>query len=293
MVLSRRLSAPAKLSRNHKRKSAYTICISHMLTHQLVRKFLWMVPLLFTSFACNTAAQWTGFPSFSSTDIPAALSDGVYSALPADILNAGSSKTETALFSPSQEVNYLVVYNLNGDELGTRDNLILPANLDEGVDARDIHESIWNYIKSLIPAPSRRFVTEFSILSDGRDNILAGVSPTYDDPSKWTLKVDAANAGDPHILTYALLHEFGHLLNLNAAQIPRTFRSSTTPVTRSFTTRQLPIVRAILQGKAAAILAHTSTNFLTGFGMARLMNGRIPVTIRIASSTTKIMKISS
>jgi hypothetical protein len=63
-------------------------------------------------------------------------------------------------------------------------------------------------------------VTEFAILSDGSNHVLAGVSPTYSNPRHWTLKVDVVDAGNPYSLYYSLLHEYGHLLTLNASEVP-------------------------------------------------------------------------
>lgn len=201
-----------------------------MLTHQLVRKFLWIVPLLLTTLACNTATQWTQSPIFTTTDpaspsssTTATGSDAACTALLPDILDAAmlddvSDDTQPS-FHSSQQVGYLVVYNLIGDRLGTRDDLILPADLDQQIDSRASHEAIWSYFTSIIPSEERAFVSEFSILSDGRNNILAGVSPTFDDPNQWTLKVDVVDADNPYILTYSLLHEYGHLLTLNASQV--------------------------------------------------------------------------
>jgi hypothetical protein len=56
-------------------------------------------------------------------------------------------------------------------------------------------------------------------MSDGRSNILAGVSRTVGNPAKWGLRVDVIDAGDPYQLTYTLVHEFGHLLTLNPSQV--------------------------------------------------------------------------
>ncbi|HJS19317.1 MAG TPA: hypothetical protein VJ785_11265 [Anaerolineales bacterium] len=202
-----------------------------MLTHQLVRKFLWMAPLFLSTLACNTISQLIGsqfpdttnLPAQSSSSSPAA-SDAACSALLPDILHAATSNGDaggsSAFLDDEQDVRYLVVYNLEGDDLGSRDDLLVPGDLENNLDSRASHEYIWNYFASLIPPEERAFVTEFSVLSDGPNHILAGVSPTYDNPNEWTLKVDVVDAGDPYSLTYSLLHEFGHFLTLNSSQVP-------------------------------------------------------------------------
>lgn len=144
-------------------------------------------------------------------------------ALAPEILRAASShgtdSSSLVSFSGEQDINYLVVYSLNGDRLWARENLIIPSGLDPQLDSRASHELVWNYFASLIPVEERSFVTEFSILSDGSHNILGGVSPTYDNPSEWTLKVDIVDASDSYGLTYTLLHEFGHFLTLKPTQV--------------------------------------------------------------------------
>ena len=203
----------------------------YMMIERLARKFLWMLPLLLTTLACNAATQWASAHSSTThltTLAPSTttvLSDAACTAILPDILSAATSNDSSGISSlffdhEAQTVNYLVVYNLNGEELGNRDDLIVPVDVDRQLDSRASHEHIWNYFKALIPAQDRSYVTEFSILSDGRNNILAGVSPKYDNPREWTLKADVVDADNSFSLVYSLLHEYGHLLTLNASQVP-------------------------------------------------------------------------
>lgn len=214
-----------------------------MLNHRLVRIFLWMVPILASSLACNAATQLispnttTTYPTIlpttlspTTTSLPAlppststAVFQAACPALLPEILSASSPDglVNSALvhFSGDQDINYLVVYSLSDDQLWSREDLIIPTELDPELDARASHEFVWGYFASLIPVQERTFVTEFSILSDGSHNILGGVSPTYNNPSEWTLKVDIVDASDPYSLTYTLLHEFGHFLTLKSSQV--------------------------------------------------------------------------
>jgi hypothetical protein len=210
-----------------------------MFNHRLVIKILWMVPLLVSTLACNAAAQlinshpsihFSPTPLPDTTELPTLLTSTINAsseactALFPDILRSatkdGSHDRSSSADEEKQEIRYLIVYALEGDQLGARDDLLVPADLEVGLDSRAAHESIWNYFASMIPAEERAFVTEFAILSDGTDNVLAGVSPTYQDPTKWTLKVDISDAGDPYSLSYTLLHEFGHFLTLQPDQVP-------------------------------------------------------------------------
>jgi hypothetical protein len=201
----------------------------NMLNHQLVRKNLWMVPLLFSALACNLAPQLTRSPLPSTTDLTSQSpfspeSGAACTSLLPGILNASMSNGRdvhsSTSFGLGHEVRYLVLYDAKQEELGKREELLLPDEVDEKLDSRAAHEAIWLTFTSLIPEKNRSFVTEFAILSDGSNNILAGVSPTYDNPQEWTLKVDPLDAVDLNSLHYSILHEYGHLLTLNASQVP-------------------------------------------------------------------------
>lgn len=194
----------------------------YMLTQRLAGKSLWRVPLLLVTLACAVHWSLSRTPGRTDPAVPASPYAGCPALLPG-ILEAAASyggQGHASLSDGALDVSYLVVYDVRDGELGPREDLILPASPDQRIESRAAHEYIWSYFKAIIPARDRSFVSEFSILSDGRDNILAGVSPTYRDPGKWTLKVDSADAGDPYSLTYSLLHEYGHLLTLNASQVP-------------------------------------------------------------------------
>ncbi len=83
-----------------------------------------------------------------------------------------------------------------------------------------MHRRVWNYFAALIPPDQRAMLTEFSIVSDGADNTLAAVVQTDDDATRWRLEVDGADADDYYYLSFTLVHEFAHLLTLNASQVP-------------------------------------------------------------------------
>ena len=203
----------------------------NMLNHQLARKILWMVPLLFLTLACDLVAQLTSSPTFPTTNPTAqspspstAESIAVCTALFEDVLNAGAGDgkggNSPATFGSDHEIHYLIVYDTPREELGNREDLLLPEDVDQKFDSRAAHEAIWHTFTSIIPEQNRSFVTEFAVLSDGSNNVLAGVSPTYDNPHEWTLKIDVVDAANPYSLDYSLLHEYGHLLTLNASQVP-------------------------------------------------------------------------
>lgn len=139
--------------------------------------------------------------------------------LVADILKTANAK-EFMDTEANEKEKYLVTYTIKDGKLATRDDIFTSRSIDREEDARATHEAIWNYFAAIIPPEQRTFLTEFSVLSDGRGNLLAAVSPTYDNPSNWELEVDVVDAVNRYSLTYTLVHEFGHLLTLNAKQVP-------------------------------------------------------------------------
>jgi hypothetical protein len=136
----------------------------------------------------------------------------------AEVLKA-ATKNFVRTRGNEKPIHFLVLYTIKNNKLAQRQDLFVPEQLRSEWDARAEHESIWNYFKALIPEKDRTMVSEFSIMSDGHENILAAVGPTEDDLSKWGLKVDILDSGDPYLLTFTLLHEFGHLQTLNANQV--------------------------------------------------------------------------
>lgn len=83
----------------------------------------------------------------------------------------------------------------------------------------DAHHKIWLYYANLIPAEQRQDLTQFIIFTDGPEEVMAAVEQDYNNPEKWVLAVDIVDAENPQELTYTLIHEFGHLLTLNAEQV--------------------------------------------------------------------------
>ena len=109
---------------------------------------------------------------------------------------------------------------MEGDAISSPFSEPVPEDLRDERDDRARHEKIWNYFTRLIPAEEREFVTTFAIVTDGNGNILAAVGQSSDSPEEWILEVDILDSTDDFVLTFTLLHEFGHLLTLNASQVP-------------------------------------------------------------------------
>ena len=134
-----------------------------------------------------------------------------------DIVDAALSES---FYTERAEEDYYVVYAIEDDKLASREDIVVTNRIDTEHDARATHEFIWNYFAAIVPPEERKYLTEFAVVSDGKGEILGAVSPTYDNPSLWALEVDILDADDNYGLTFTLMHEYGHLVTLNATQVP-------------------------------------------------------------------------
>jgi hypothetical protein len=117
------------------------------------------------------------------------------------------------------DLTYLIHYSVYGDQLKTP----LPSPVDDDLQDeqqdRATQAEIWELYTHLIPAEQRAVLRGFAIFTDGKENYLASVNPSRNDPYRWDLNVDIADAGQKTSLTYTLLHEQGHLLTLTKDQV--------------------------------------------------------------------------
>ena len=143
-----------------------------------------------------------------------------------DIMTAATKEGSDA---EAQDNQYIVTYTVDGDQLSDPYYKSVSNDLQDEQDDSASHEFVWNYFTALIPPEQRRFITEYSITTDGIDNSLAAVAQTYNNPNEWALEVDILDINDTYNLTFTLVHEFGHLLTLNAEQVPPSVRVFNNP----------------------------------------------------------------
>jgi hypothetical protein len=201
-----------------------------MLTRSTLKLFLWTLPLLLSTLACRTATSLlpdTTSPSVSApTLIPEtatlpATSEAVQEASCPSALNA--IMTAASMLGGSekpQSESALVTYTVTGEQLSNPMLETVPVGLKTQQDDVATQQQIWNYFAALIPEEQRGMISYYSVLTDGKNNLLAAVAQTYHDPSQWVLEVDIADASDTANLTFTMIHEFGHLLTLNSNQVP-------------------------------------------------------------------------
>ena len=113
----------------------------------------------------------------------------------------------------------LVKYDVAGNQLFSPEYEDVDADLKPLQQDVETQRRIWRYYAAMIPLDARSFLTDYIVITDGYGGSLAAVEQSPDDPSSWMLNVDIADAGNLEELTFTLIHEFGHLLTLNASQV--------------------------------------------------------------------------
>lgn len=89
----------------------------------------------------------------------------------------------------------------------------------------------WKEINSILPQdPIRKYVTVFSLRSDGLDGDLAGMTSLNHQNTNWEIDIDTIDFNFNRTDTlklfdfyHTLIHEFGHLISLNHSQINSTY----------------------------------------------------------------------
>jgi hypothetical protein len=196
--------------------------------------------LLFCSLACRTATRLiipdtpTPVPSSTPTLTPTPTPTFTPTLTPTNEYVASCPSTLSQIIddstsrdanapddeaNPDADVTYLVRYTLTGDELEASVFNSIPKSPEAEQKERESYEEIWKYFTRLIPADEREVLNGFSIITDGKFNVLASVNQSRRDPNKWNLNVDIADSVEKTILTFTLLHEYGHLLTLNPDQV--------------------------------------------------------------------------
>jgi len=133
-------------------------------------------------------------------------------------------------FMGDSDETVLVTYTISGDELLYPEIYPnVPSRWRKLQEDTEAHANLWRYFTVLIPASERTYLNEFIVYTDGKDEELAAVSQSVTDPARWDLWVDISDAEHPQDLTFTLIHEFGHLLTLNAAQIEPSLRVFNNP----------------------------------------------------------------
>lgn len=212
-----------------------------MFSYQTSKLFLMTLTLLFSGMACNAATSLIQ-PETATSPITSTQNTEI-SYCPSVLSSIVQAGTTTETYELPDEERLLVTYPVTGNELGSPLFEAVPSDLqDEQADV-PAQQNIWSFFARLIPEQNRNFLTEFAILTDGKDNLLAAVAQSSADPASWRLEVDIADAQDYENLTFTLIHEFGHLLTLNEEQVSPSmavFNNPRDPAVRSHEAAMCP-----------------------------------------------------
>ncbi len=124
------------------------------------------------------------------------------------------------------DLTALLTYAVVGSgELGATTLHDAPDDLQDQQEDAPVHRRIWALARTIF-ASQIRWVHAFVVFTDGPDETLASVFQIHGEPAQWALAVDIADALDANgdvggtDFTYTLVHELGHIIALNADQIP-------------------------------------------------------------------------
>lgn len=134
------------------------------------------------------------------------------------IFLSGEEEFSEEGFTTSEDA--IITYVIQGNQIINPQPAAITSNLQAYQDDAAAHQRIWVLFANLIPAEQRIYFSKFVIFTDGTDEVLAAVEPDPDDPSRWILSVDIADAANEDELIYTLVHEFAHVLTLNESQVP-------------------------------------------------------------------------
>jgi hypothetical protein len=198
-----------------------------MSTIRTSNLFVGTLTLLLTTLACNAATHMIEPNSPSTTQN----SNNI--ACTANLASILEAATTIESYQIPQEESKLVTYSVYGNELRDPQYEVVPADLQEEQADVASQKAVWDYFTAIIPEKKREFLTEYSVLTDGKGNLLSAVSQSSTDPTHWRLEVDIADSQDYDNLTFTLIHEFGHLLTLNAEQVTPTGAGFNNPLIQS------------------------------------------------------------
>ena len=132
----------------------------------------------------------------------------------------GQSESDTQS-GPGLDLNReytLVTYAVNGDAITDPVYGSVPNNLTGYQQDTAAQGKIWDFFTGVVPATQRTMVTNFLLYTDGTIGSLGAVEQA-DDPHNWMFEMDMIDAGNLADLSTTVIHEFAHLLTLNASQV--------------------------------------------------------------------------
>jgi hypothetical protein len=113
----------------------------------------------------------------------------------------------------------LATYSVQGNTIANPTFESVPNDLKGEQKDFTLQNEGWKIFIDLIPSENRQMVAQYNTFTDGYSNTLAAVDQTKDDPSQWILEIDVADLQDKDSLIFTMIHEYAHILTLNASQV--------------------------------------------------------------------------
>lgn len=118
----------------------------------------------------------------------------------------------------------VTLYQVNGDKITVVKDYEVSGRELEFQNDRDKHQLIWDLTRKIIPLSHRNKVDKFLIYTGESSQTAGFVNPINNDLSKWRMgiAIDYAFEGGFNAnkeLSHTIIHEFGHILSLNNAQV--------------------------------------------------------------------------
>ena len=171
----------------------------------------------------------TPIPPQTNAEIPATITptqtgSAACPNLMADIVRAAQGSAygpdSSGTLSSNTDWHTLVTYQVDGNQINNPSYEKVSQNLKSLQQDSNAQQTAWNLFTGLIPPEDRKMVAEYQVFTDGPSNILAAVEQAPNDPAKWMVEVDDADLQNKKELVFTLIHEYAHLLTLNANQVP-------------------------------------------------------------------------
>jgi hypothetical protein len=122
--------------------------------------------------------------------------------------------------SGNTDFQTLVTYQVTGNQISDPSYERVSKDLKALQQDTKSQQATWNLFISLIPSQDRTMISEYQVFTDGPGGDLAAVEQSANDPNKWMVEIDEADLQDQKDLVFTLIHEYAHLLTLNADQVP-------------------------------------------------------------------------
>ncbi|CAH2214503.1 zinc-binding metallopeptidase [Tepidibacter aestuarii] len=140
-------------------------------------------------------------------------------------------------YSYESDVDEIISYKVSNGNVNFKFN--------EEVSKEDMnkYKLMWNRSKKIIPKSYINRITEFEIMTDGKDETLAYVYSPDNKNKKWTLAIDIKDAFHKKgkligkELDETIVHEFAHILTLNDNQVIPKEEKSLNYITDEGTTK--------------------------------------------------------